>query len=57
MTFLPTYLQYVKGVSATESGLQTLPLVLGLLVTSIAAGHHRRADRALQDLPGRRHRS
>src|SRR4051794_13663438 len=38
MTFLPTYLQYVKGVSATSSGLQTLPLVIGLLVTSIAAG-------------------
>ena len=38
MTFLPTYLQYVKGVSATESGVRTLPLVLGLLVTSIASG-------------------
>ena len=38
MTFLPTFLQYVDGVSATMSGLQTLPLVLGLLVTSIASG-------------------
>jgi len=38
MTFLPTFLQYVDGVSATESGLQTLPLVGGLLVTSIASG-------------------
>ncbi len=38
MTFLPTYLQYVKGVSATASGVQTLPLVVGLLGTSIAAG-------------------
>jgi EmrB/QacA subfamily drug resistance transporter len=38
ITFLPTYLQYVKGVSATESGLRTLPMVLGLLVTSIMAG-------------------
>jgi len=38
MTFLPTYLQYVDGVSATESGLQTLPLVLGLLGTSISSG-------------------
>jgi EmrB/QacA subfamily drug resistance transporter len=38
MTFLPTYLQYVKGVSATSSGLQTLPLVIGLLGTSIASG-------------------
>src|SRR3954471_22770250 len=31
ITFLPTYMQYVNGVSATESGLQTLPLVAGLL--------------------------
>jgi MFS family permease len=38
MTFLPTYLQYVQGVSATASGLRTLPLVVGLLVTSIFSG-------------------
>ena len=38
MTFLPTYLQYVKGVSATASGVQMLPMVIGLLGTSIAAG-------------------
>jgi EmrB/QacA subfamily drug resistance transporter len=38
MTFLPTYLQYVHGSSATESGLQTLPMVLGLLVMGIASG-------------------
>lgn len=38
MTFLPSYLQYVKGVDATTSGLQTLPMVIGLLVTSIATG-------------------
>jgi EmrB/QacA subfamily drug resistance transporter len=38
ITFLPTYLQYVKGVSATSSGLRTLPLVAGLLITSIATG-------------------
>ena len=38
ITFLPTYLQYVKGVSATVSGLRTLPLVIGLLITSIATG-------------------
>ena len=38
MTFLPTCLQYVDGVSATESGLQTLPLVVGLLATSITSG-------------------
>ena len=38
MTFLPTYLQYVKGSSATESGLQTLPMVAGLLVMSLLSG-------------------
>lgn len=38
ITYLPTYLQYVKGDSATTSGLRTLPMVLGLLVTSIIAG-------------------
>lgn len=38
LTFLPTYLQYVQGVSATGSGVRTLPMVVGLLVTSIAAG-------------------
>ena len=54
MTFLPTYLQYVKGVSATASGR-----------ADAAAGgrpaghldrvrHDRRPHRAVQDLPGRR---
>lgn len=38
LTFLPTYLQYVRGVSATASGVQTLPLVVGLLTTSILSG-------------------
>jgi EmrB/QacA subfamily drug resistance transporter len=38
ITFLPTFQQYVDGVSATISGLKLLPLVVGLLVTSVAAG-------------------
>jgi EmrB/QacA subfamily drug resistance transporter len=38
MTYLPTFLQYVQGVDATTSGLRTLPMVLGLLGTSTAAG-------------------
>ncbi|WP_114853919.1 MDR family MFS transporter [Brachybacterium sp. YJGR34] len=38
MTFLPTYMQYVKGISATGSGLHTLPMVAGMLTTSILAG-------------------
>ncbi|MHB1837484.1 MAG: MDR family MFS transporter [Solirubrobacteraceae bacterium] len=38
ITFLPTFIQYVDGVSATVSGVRLLPLVLGLLATSIGAG-------------------
>ncbi|MBV9819695.1 MAG: MFS transporter [Solirubrobacterales bacterium] len=38
ITFLPTLVQYVDGVSATTSGLRTLPLMIGLLATSITAG-------------------
>jgi len=38
MTFLPTYLQYVHGISATSSGLRTLPMVVGLFAASITAG-------------------
>ncbi|GAB1646391.1 DHA2 family efflux MFS transporter permease subunit [Krasilnikovia sp. MM14-A1259] len=38
MTFLPIYLQYVKGVSATASGIRTLPMVVGLFITSILSG-------------------
>jgi EmrB/QacA subfamily drug resistance transporter len=38
ITFLPTFLQYVNGVSATASGLRMLPMVLGLLVTALASG-------------------
>ena len=38
MTFLPTYMQYVDGVSATTSGLRTLPMVLGMLITSTGSG-------------------
>lgn len=38
MTYLPTFLQYVQGTSATESGLRTLPMVAGLLLTAIYSG-------------------
>jgi EmrB/QacA subfamily drug resistance transporter len=38
LTFLPTYMQYVNGVSATVSGLRTLPMVAGLLITSMGSG-------------------
>ena len=38
LTFLPTFMQFVDGVSATTSGLRTLPMVLGLLITSMGSG-------------------
>ncbi|GAA3440567.1 MDR family MFS transporter [Planomonospora venezuelensis] len=38
MMFLPQYLQIVKEMSPTGSGLMTLPLVFGLLAASIVTG-------------------
>jgi EmrB/QacA subfamily drug resistance transporter len=38
ITFLPQYMQIVRGDSATASGLLTLPLLVGLLTTSIISG-------------------
>jgi EmrB/QacA subfamily drug resistance transporter len=38
ITFLPLYFQVVKGSTPTASGLQILPLMAGLLITSIIGG-------------------
>ncbi|MCZ9346505.1 MFS transporter, partial [Streptomyces sp. TRM76130] len=38
MTYLPTFLQVVQGVSPTMSGVHLLPLVFGLLLASTASG-------------------
>ncbi|MDX6409194.1 MAG: hypothetical protein QOE13_2265 [Gaiellaceae bacterium] len=38
VTYLPLYLQIVKGLSPTKSGLQLTPMMLGLLVTSVISG-------------------
>ena len=38
MTYLPLYLQVVKGASPTASGLQMLPMMGGMLISSIASG-------------------
>ena len=38
LIYLPIYLQAVKGMSATESGLAMLPLVVGIFSTSISGG-------------------
>jgi EmrB/QacA subfamily drug resistance transporter len=36
--FMPQYMQTVRGVSPTTSGLRLLPLLAGLLLTSIGSG-------------------
>ncbi|MGN6378200.1 MAG: DHA2 family efflux MFS transporter permease subunit [Gaiellales bacterium] len=38
VTYLPLYLQVVKGHSPTSSGLQMTPMMAGVLVTSILSG-------------------
>ena len=38
VTYIPLYLQIVKGASPTESGLEMLPLMAGVLLTSIGSG-------------------
>ncbi|HEV3288928.1 MAG TPA: MDR family MFS transporter [Streptosporangiaceae bacterium] len=38
LTYLPQYMQIVKGASPTASGLRLLPMMGGLLLTSITTG-------------------
>ncbi|MFJ6214782.1 MFS transporter [Streptomyces sp. NPDC092296] len=38
LTYLPTFLQVVRQVSPTLSGVHMLPMVLGILLTSIVSG-------------------
>ncbi|WP_157596972.1 MDR family MFS transporter [Streptacidiphilus rugosus] len=38
MMMIPQYLQIVKGASPTKSGLMMLPLMLGMMITSIVVG-------------------
>ncbi len=38
LTYLPAFFQVVRGVSPTFSGVQLLPLMVGLLVVSIGSG-------------------
>ena len=38
IVFLPRWFQVVRGASATESGYQTLPLLAGLIASSVIAG-------------------
>ena len=38
LSTIPLYLQIVKGSTPTESGFQLLPMILGLMISSIASG-------------------
>ncbi|MBV9825055.1 MAG: MFS transporter [Alphaproteobacteria bacterium] len=38
MTYMPVYLQVVKGMAPAVAGLQLTPMMAGMLVTSIASG-------------------
>jgi len=38
LAYLPQYMQIVKGISPTASGLRLLPMMAGLLITSIVTG-------------------
>ncbi|WP_027341637.1 MDR family MFS transporter [Hamadaea tsunoensis] len=38
LTYLPTFMQFVQGTSATASGLRMVPMVIGLLITSVLSG-------------------
>ena len=38
VTYMPVYLQVVKGLSPTTAGLQLTPMMGGVLITSIASG-------------------
>lgn len=38
MTYLPTFLQVVRGISPTLSGVHMLPMVVGLLLSSTLSG-------------------
>jgi EmrB/QacA subfamily drug resistance transporter len=38
VVFLPRWFQFVQGASATESGYQILPLLLGLIISAIVSG-------------------
>ena len=56
IAFLPVYLQIVKGASATSSGLRLVPLMLGVVGTSVTSGLHDQPDTGrYRSLPDRRH--
>ncbi|MGZ9810497.1 MDR family MFS transporter [Pseudoroseicyclus sp. H15] len=51
LTFLPIYLQISKGVSPTISGLQLLPMTLGIMAASTFAGQYMKRTQRYYILP------
>src|SRR4051795_5181543 len=48
LTYLPLFQQVVRGYSPTESGLQLIPVMAGVLIGSIGSGAGGTGDRPLQ---------
>jgi MFS family permease len=57
MVVLPLYLQIVKGSSPTEAGLQLIPLMIGIIVTSAIAGRVMGRTGRYKVFPVGRHRA
>lgn len=51
LTFIPVYLQLAKGASATASGLQLIPMTLGILSASTLSGRYMTATGKYRRLP------
>ena len=47
--FLPRFYQVVRGDSATVSGYELFPLLLGVIIASVGQRSDRRPDRQVQD--------
>ncbi len=50
--FVPLYLQIVKGATPTAVGLLMLPMMAGMIATSIVSGRADQPDRPVQVVPG-----
>ena len=53
LTYLPLFQQVVRGARPTESGLQLIPVMAGVLIGSIGSGQVDHAHRPLQGVPDR----
>ncbi|WP_417249876.1 MDR family MFS transporter [Celeribacter sp.] len=51
LTFMPAFLQLAKGASATGSGLQLIPMTIGILSTSTLSGRYMARTGRYRHLP------